>query len=105
MLAVQNTGNALRYIQDQTVIVLATTVELVGRYDTIGGSIDGDNLVERLHAHEDLVRDGDKDRFLATLFAPAGRRDALYALYAFNLEIVRIAESDLRAFLAVHREA
>src|SRR4051812_17454183 len=42
---------------------------------------------------EDLVRDGDKDRFLATLFAPADRRDALYALYAFNLEIVRIAES------------
>jgi phytoene synthase len=42
---------------------------------------------------EDLVRDGDKDRFLATLFAPADRRDALYALYAFNLEIVHIGDS------------
>lgn len=41
---------------------------------------------------ESLVRDGDKDRYLATLFAPADRRDALYALYAFNLEILNISE-------------
>jgi len=42
---------------------------------------------------EDRVRDGDKDRFLATLFAPADRRQALYALYAFNLEISNISAS------------
>jgi len=40
-----------------------------------------------------LVREADKDRFLATLFAPADRRDALYALYAFNTEIARIPEA------------
>ena len=32
------------------------------------------------------VREGDKDRFLATLFAPPKYRRALYALYAFNRE-------------------
>ena len=39
---------------------------------------------------EHLVRDADKDRFLTTLFAPAGRRNALYALYAFDIEIARV---------------
>lgn len=41
---------------------------------------------------EDLVRSGDKDRFLATLFAPEKYRRALFALYAFNLEIARVRE-------------
>jgi phytoene synthase len=41
---------------------------------------------------ETLVRAGDKDRFLATLFAPAEHRAAIFALYAFNLEIARIRE-------------
>jgi phytoene synthase len=41
---------------------------------------------------ETLVRAADKDRFLATLFAPADHRAALLALYAFNLEIARIRE-------------
>jgi phytoene synthase len=41
---------------------------------------------------EALVRAGDKDRFLATLFAPARSRRALFALYAFNLEIARVRE-------------
>jgi phytoene synthase len=41
---------------------------------------------------EDLVRAGDKDRYLATLFAPADRRPHLYALYAFNLEIARVRD-------------
>ena len=36
---------------------------------------------------QDLVRTADKDRYLATLFAPADRRDALFALYAFSSEI------------------
>jgi phytoene synthase len=39
-----------------------------------------------------LLRAGDKDRFLAGLFAPAEHRSALYALYAFNLEIARVRE-------------
>ncbi len=39
-----------------------------------------------------LVREGDRDRYLATLFAPAQRRDALFALYAFNVEIARVRE-------------
>jgi phytoene synthase len=39
---------------------------------------------------EALLRDGDKDRFLTTLFAPAPARPALHALYAFNLEIARV---------------
>ena len=41
---------------------------------------------------EELVRAGDKDRFLATLFAPQKYRRALYALYAFNLEVARTRE-------------
>jgi phytoene synthase len=41
---------------------------------------------------EELVRAGDKDRFLATLFAPQKYRRALFALYAFNLEIARTRE-------------
>jgi phytoene synthase len=39
-----------------------------------------------------LVRDADRDRYLATLFAPAAQRDALNALYAFNIEIARVRE-------------
>lgn len=37
----------------------------------------------------DLVRKIDKDRFLATLFAPEKKRVHLLALYAFNAEIIR----------------
>lgn len=39
-----------------------------------------------------LVREADKDRFLATLFAPAAHRPALFALYAFNCEIARVRD-------------
>jgi len=39
-----------------------------------------------------LVREADRDRYLATLFAPAEHRDALFALYAFNIEIARVRE-------------
>ena len=39
-----------------------------------------------------LVRDADRDRYLATLFAPAEHRDALLALYAFNVEIARVRD-------------
>jgi 15-cis-phytoene synthase len=38
------------------------------------------------------VREADRDRYLATLFAPAAHRDALFALYAFNVEIARVRE-------------
>ena len=41
---------------------------------------------------EALVREADKDRFLAGLFAPADRRGHLHALYAFNIEIARVGQ-------------
>jgi phytoene synthase len=41
---------------------------------------------------EDLVRAADKDRYLATLFAPAEKRGPLFALYAFNLEIAGVRD-------------
>jgi phytoene synthase len=41
---------------------------------------------------EMLVRAQDHDRYLATLFAPAEHRDALFALYAFAVEIARIRD-------------
>jgi phytoene synthase len=41
---------------------------------------------------EALVREADKDRFLATLFAPAKYRRPLFALYAFNIEVARVRE-------------
>ena len=40
-----------------------------------------------------LVREADKDRYLASLFAPDGRRPYLQALYAFNAELARIRET------------
>jgi len=40
----------------------------------------------------ELVRTADRDRYLATLFAPAPHRDALFALYAFAVEIARVRE-------------
>ena len=39
---------------------------------------------------EHQVRHHDKDRFLASLYAPAERRPFLFALYAFALEIGRV---------------
>jgi phytoene synthase len=45
------------------------------------------------YAHcEALVRGADKDRFLAGLYAPATKRQHLYALYAFAHEIARVAD-------------
>jgi len=41
---------------------------------------------------EALLRAADKGRFLTTLFAPAEHRNALIALYAFNVEIARVRE-------------
>jgi phytoene synthase len=41
---------------------------------------------------ETLVREEDKERYLAALFAPADARGALLSLYAFDLETVRVAQ-------------
>jgi phytoene synthase len=38
------------------------------------------------------VREADKDRFLASLFAPADKRRHLLAVYAFNAEVARVRE-------------
>ena len=40
----------------------------------------------------DLVRQHDRDRYLSTLFAPEDKRPALFALYAFNVEVSRVRE-------------
>src|SRR5207237_3175892 len=40
-----------------------------------------------------LVRRHDRDRYQTALFAPAGRQEALLALYAFNYEIARVRET------------
>jgi len=39
-----------------------------------------------------IARDGDPDRYAATLFAPRRAREALLALYAFNVELARACE-------------
>lgn len=41
----------------------------------------------------ELLRRHDRDRYQTALFAPAGRREALLALYAFNYEIARVRET------------
>jgi NADH dehydrogenase [ubiquinone] 1 alpha subcomplex assembly factor 6 len=38
------------------------------------------------------VRRHDREHYLTALFAPADRREALFALYAFNLEVARARE-------------
>ena len=48
---------------------------------------------DRLSPVAALVRRHDPDRFQTVLFAPAARREALFALYAFNYEIARVRES------------
>jgi len=40
----------------------------------------------------ELVRTADRDRFIASLFAPAERRGALHALCAFNVEVARVRD-------------
>jgi len=41
----------------------------------------------------ELVRRADPDRYLAALFAPAEKRPLLHALYAFNIETARVADT------------
>jgi phytoene synthase len=46
------------------------------------------------YAHcESLVREGDPDRYWASLFAPADKRPHLHALHAFNFEIARARDA------------
>ena len=47
---------------------------------------------ERAAAVRRIARAGDPDRAIATLFAPPSVRDDLFALYAFNAELARIAD-------------
>jgi phytoene synthase len=48
---------------------------------------------DRLSPVAALVRRHDRDRYQTALFAPATRREALFALYAFNYEIARVRET------------
>jgi phytoene synthase len=48
----------------------------------------------------DLVRHHDPNRYFAALFAPAKKRRYLYALYAFNYEVARVAETVREPMLA-----
>lgn len=41
---------------------------------------------------EQLLREGDRDRWLACLFAPPAARPHLHALYAFNLDVARVRD-------------
>ncbi len=45
------------------------------------------------------VQAHDRERFLTCLFAPAEHREALFALYAFNLEVAKTAEVVSEAML------
>jgi NADH dehydrogenase [ubiquinone] 1 alpha subcomplex assembly factor 6 len=47
---------------------------------------------DRLSPVAALVQRHDRDRFQTALFAPVARREALFALYAFNQEIARVRE-------------
>jgi phytoene synthase len=47
---------------------------------------------ERRDTVRRIARAGDPDRALAALFAPRDARDDLFALYALNVELARIAE-------------
>ena len=49
-------------------------------------------MVNRSYCAE-LVRQQDSDRYLTALFAPAGRREDVLALYAFNTEVARGREA------------
>jgi 15-cis-phytoene synthase len=47
---------------------------------------------ERDAAVRVIARDGDPDRYAASLFVPRGSRGRLLALYAFNVELARLGE-------------
>lgn len=49
-------------------------------------------MEEGLSYCADEVRQHDPDRFLTVLFVPPARREALFALYAFNIEVAKTRE-------------
>ncbi|MFD1914497.1 squalene/phytoene synthase family protein [Halodurantibacterium flavum] len=51
----------------------------------------------------DLVRQGDPDRFQATMAAPPGARSRLWPIYAFNLEVARAAWASAEPMIAEMR--
>jgi hypothetical protein len=51
----------------------------------------------------EFVRRHDPDRFLCALFAPAGWRDALFALLAYNHELARAREAARTPMVALMR--
>jgi phytoene synthase len=54
-------------------------------------AVSTEDALSAAYAHcEALVREQDRDRWLASLFAPAQARPHLHALYAFSLEIARV---------------
>ncbi len=60
-----------------------------------------------MSAHDEYclaqVRQGDRDRYLALLFAPAPARSALAAIAAFNLELARAASDITESMLGLVR--
>lgn len=51
----------------------------------------------------ELVRQGDPDRFLATMAAPVAARPLLFALYAFNIELSRAPWASQESMIAEMR--
>ncbi len=56
-----------------------------------------------VEACAELVERGDPDRFLSAMTAPPDTRDALFVLYAFNLEVVRAPWVTQEAMIAEMR--
>src|SRR3954454_24269808 len=53
----------------------------------------GPDFAASLSAPAAIVRRHDRDRYQTALFAPSDRREALFALYAFNYEVARVRET------------
>lgn len=51
------------------------------------------------------VRLGDRDRYVATLFAPANLRDALFALHAYDLALAEVARTTTEPHIGMIRLA
>ncbi|MCI4678334.1 squalene/phytoene synthase family protein [Rhodoblastus acidophilus] len=51
-----------------------------------------DRLAEHYRLCGEALREADRDRWLASMFAPDAARPHLFALYAFNAEVARISE-------------
>src|SRR3954447_23588970 len=74
----------------------------VGRQDSVSAearkgrvppAAAGPDFAGSLSAPAAIVRRHDRDRYQTALFAPADRRESLFALYAFNYEVARVREA------------